>query len=67
MNSAVPTVQYEKRVYQFPADPLERAGNILAAYNSSAKALTQLIVTRFPATRLELSKRFEALVQNQER
>lgn len=62
MNSAVPSVQYEKQVYPFPIGPLERAGNILAAYNSSAKALTQLIVTRVPATRLELSKRFEALV-----
>jgi DNA-binding MarR family transcriptional regulator len=62
MNSAVSSVQYEKRTHPFPTDPLERAGNILAAYNSSVKAITQLLVTRIPATRLELSKRFEALV-----
>ena len=49
-------------MYPFPTDPLERVGNILAAYNASAKALTQLIVTREPATRLELSKRFETIV-----
>lgn len=53
---------YGDRVYPFPSDPLERAGNILSAYNASAKAITQLIVTRAPATRLALSKRFEEIV-----
>ena len=62
MTSDLPLVQYEKRVYPFPTDPLERVGNNLAAYNSSAKALTQLLITSQPVTRLELSKRFEASV-----
>src|SRR6266849_10984775 len=60
------SVQYGERVYPFPTDPLERVGNILTAYNASAKAITQLIVTRAPATRLELSKRFEEVVAGTE-
>ena len=62
MTSALSMAHYEKRVYPFPADPLERVGNILAAYNASSKALAHLLVTRAPATRLELSKRFEVIV-----
>ncbi len=57
-----PSSQYGERVYPFPADPLERVGNLLAAFNASAKAITQLIVTPAPATRLALSKRFEEIV-----
>ncbi len=56
------SVEYGERVYPFPTEVLERVGNILTAYNASAKAITQLIVTRAPATRLELSKRFEEVV-----
>lgn len=62
MKGTLPFMQYEKRVYPFPIDPLERVGNILAAYNASPKALTQLLITSTPVTRLELSKRFAAVV-----
>jgi hypothetical protein len=61
-----PSVEYGERIYPFPSDPLERVGNMLTAFNASAKAITQLIVTHAPATRLELSKRFEEVVAGTE-